>query len=1063
MQSKLPFVRHHALRLFATVGRRYASASISPSCSSVSPRNSRIIRRRWSEAVAVDNRCCSTPVLVTGNSRRFISIIPSSTLGKTNNESNSTTSGAQIQNEPLLTNDQQNLLQYTQSLLRDVKETPAGELSHTQMSEMSSCIQQYTSGQHSYVGAEQVHALLLRLIMEQSAWQRYHFDSVIPYFNYAYSGSTFVDRMMSITTAFEEAYAEVPYKSIISLLCNCFSAHASTAAELILDRFETRLQDKTNPLYHSNPPTVETYNTILTSWAKSGRRRHVKSAFNVSYSHHPNAPSNLVSHMMNMYNKKPSVLERIRPDFLSFNTAIASLTREQHFRGNSSMNDTYHRTIGKVCFDHLQTMMVLYRQGHHNCAPDLITFSTVMMTLGRGEDRDDESRAMHILDEMLHLCGIDVDKVGEEGNGEGVVLNMAIFKQPRTFSELHEESDYDQINQQGSTQYVYNVIPRNKHFNVALALMAQSRKVSRHTLERARRYVDIMEQLGQYESQKFLDNPPLDEAVPPLDEELPDEGLEVDMSVISTSSSKPDTITYNTLLKIAAKAGEPMVADEIFLEMKKSTEENVKPDRVSFNTLLLAWSSTNRSNSGTRVTELLETMQERANNGDEDVRPDNVSMTTVINTLAKTAKKVRSNPVQAEAIIGRMEDNKDIALRPDVVTYTSLIKCWMESGSLRAASRAVEIIEKLHRRYEDGYLECKPDTLVYNVALNAIAKSKAEEGGAEHAEALLQRMQGRFMAGDKDVAPTAPSFVTVMNAWARSNNRNGGKYAEKLLHKMHELHRSGLDNVAPNAVAYSTCIFAWSKSGQRNAGKRAQNLLKEMERYHNEGMYDMKPNVFIYTNVMEAWIASKQQDSLEKVEAILEHMIEQSKAGDLDSTPSSATFNVVLKALRQSSHPEMHLKAEQVLDCMKRLGVKPNIITYNTFIGVCARTQGNQQTRRRAFSLVLNAFSEMQASGFRPDGYTWPAIWQACQCHLDVNTDLPKINSLFDLTVNSGAFNELLFNNIRGFLPPSYLQKKLNRKDDVNALTVHDLPATWTRNVKLGRVRDQVKKSDAKQ
>lgn len=1002
------------------------------------------------------DRCSSAPLITNHDSCRFISI-PTSTLGRTDNETNSTTTAALqiIQDDQLLTNDEKDLLQYTQSLLRDVNDTPTGELSHSQMSEMSSCIEQYTSGQHSYVAAEQVHALLLRLIMERSAWQRYHFDSVIPYFNHVYNGNTFVDRMMSITTAFEEAYAEVPYKSIISLLCNCFSAQASTAAELILDRFEARLQDKDNPLYHSNPPTVETYNAILTSWAKSGRRRHVKSSSSVSYSHHPNAASNLVSQMLHLYNKNPSVMERIRPDFLSFNTAIASLTREQHFRGNNMVDTTYHRTIGKVCFDHLQTMMLLYRQGHHNCAPDLITFSTVMMTLGRGKDRDDESRAMQILDEMLHLCGIDVEKVGGgEGNDDGsVVLNMALL--PRTFTELYGESDYDQINQ-GSTTYVYNVIPRNKHFNVVLALMAQSRKVSSYTLERAKRYVDIMEQLGQYESQKFLDNPP-------IDEELPDEGLQVDMSVISTSSSKPDTITYNTLLKIAAKAGEPMVADEIFREMKKSSEGNLKPDRVSFNTLLLAWSSAKHSNSGTRVAELLETMQEMADNGDGDVRPDHVSMTTVINTLAKTAKKNRGNPVQAEAIIRRMEDNKEAALRPDVVTYTALIKCWMESGSLRAASRAVEIVEKLHRRYEDGYLECKPDTLVYNVALNAIAKSTANEGGEEHAEALLQRMQDRFMAGDKDVAPTAPSFVTVMNAWARSNDPKGGKHAETLLRKMHELHRSGLDNVAPNTVAYSTCIFAWSKSGQRNAGKRAQNLLKEMERYHDEGMHDMKPNVFIYTNVMEAWIASKLPDSLEKVEAILEHMIEQSNAGDVDSAPSITTFNVVLKAIRHSSHPEMHLKAEQVLDCMKRLGVKPNIITYNTFIGVCARIQGNQQTRRRAFSLVLAAFSEIQANGLRTDGYTWPAIWQACQCHLDVNTDLPKINSLFDLTVKNGAFNELLFNNVRGFLPPSYLQKKLNRKDDVHTLTVHDLPAEWTRNVKLGRVRDQMKKSNAKQ
>eukprot|EP00985_Skeletonema_marinoi_P019683 scaffold11392_cov125-Skeletonema_marinoi.AAC.3 len=1051
MQSKLSYIRQ-ALRLSATAGRRYSSAS---PCS-ILPRH-RIIRRRW--PISVERYC--SPLITNNDSYRFISIPTTSFLDRTDNETNSTTTETaqiQIQNDQALNNEQQDLLQYTQSLLREVKEIPAGELSQTQISEMSSCIEQYISEVHSYVCAEQAHALLLRLIMERTAWQRLHVEGAIRYFDNVYSGGTFVDRMMSITTAFEEAYDETPYKSIISLLCNCFSAHASTAAELILDRFETRLQDENNPLYHSNLPTVETYNAILTSWAKSGRRRHVKSSSSLSYSHHPNAPSNLVSQMLQLYNENPSEMERIRPDFLSFNTAIASLTRDQHFRSNNADDNTYRRTIGKVCFDHLQTMMLFYRQDNHAIAPDLITFSTVMMTLGRGKDRDDASRAMQLLDEMLHLCGVDVKKVGGVGNDGSltisVVLNTALFDQPTTFTELYEEGDFDEINQGSSKQYIYNVIPRNKHFNVALAIMAQSRKVNSNTLEEARRYVDIMEQLGQYESQKMLDNPP-------VNEELSDKGLEMDISIISASSSKPDTITFNTLLKIAAKAGQPVVADEIFQEMMtKYSEGNlqVKPDRVSFNTLLLAWSKAKGANAGKRVTELLETMQKMADNGDEDVRPDHVSMTTVINTLAMSAKKNRSNPKQAESIISRMEDNKEAALRPDVVTYTAVMKCWMECGSLRAAGRAVEIIDKLHQRYEDGYLECKPDTLAYNVALNAIAKSRAIEGGAEHAEALLERMQDRYMSGDNDVAPSARSFVTVMNAWARSKDPNRGKHAEKLLLQMHELHGAGLDNVAPNTVAYSTCIFAWSKSGQSNAGSRAQKLLKEMERYRSEGMDDMKPNVFIYTNVMEAWIASRQPDSLDKVEAILEHMIEQSNAGDRDSAPNTTTFNVVLKAIRHSSHPEMHDKAEQVLNCMKKTGVKPNIITYNTFMGACARVEGNEETRRRAFSLVLAAFSELQAIGLRPDGYTWPAIWQACQCHLDINADLPKINSLFDITVKNGAFNELLFNSVRGFLPPSYLQKKLNRKDDVRTLTVHDLPAEWTRNVKLGRVKDPTKK-----
>ncbi len=53
--------------------------------------------------------------------------------------------------------------------------------------------------------------------------------------------------------------------------------------------------------------------------------------------------------------------------------------------------------------------------------------------------------------------------------------------------------------------------------------------------------------------------------------------------------------------------------------------------------------------------------------------------------------------------------------------------------------------------------------------------------------------------------------------------------------------------------------------------------------------------------------------------------------------------------------------------------------------------------------------------------------------------------------------NELLFNNMRRFLPAQYfekkLEKKLNTNVDMKQLTVHQLPPEWICNAKLGRDR----------
>lgn len=61
---------------------------------------------------------------------------------------------------------------------------------------------------------------------------------------------------------------------------------------------------------------------------------------------------------------------------------------------------------------------------------------------------------------------------------------------------------------------------------------------------------------------------------------------------------------------------------------------------------------------------------------------------------------------------------------------------------------------------------------------------------------------------------------------------------------------------------------------------------------------------------------------------------------------------------------------------------------------------------------------------------------------------------VFELCTRNGAISELVFNNMRNFLPPQYLQKKLNTDRDVFSMTVRDLPPEWTCNVKLRRNRN---------
>ena len=518
-----------------------------------------------------------------------------------------------MQHHEPFTGHQQRLLEYTRSILPDAATCPVGTLSYSKLVQISNCIDQWiSSGEHRYLGAEQAELLLKRLIVERGGgrsrwaaggdaggekeelykrmnlqghasdgrsttlrrnedvtWHMYNFPSIVRYLNALYTGKDFVNRILSIVALFEEEFAdddshgsdarplEVRYKYMITCLCDCRTPHAASAAEHVLHSFESRLRG--NPGYHSNPPTVETYNNVMSCWNKAQCTRYPPGMGPPGYFHHPNPCSNLLCHMLEQFDANAANMAWIKPDFLSFNTAITSLAAEQidhTWRRGDGSGDNYQHTIGRQCHAHLMSMLELYDDGHPRCTPDLITFSTVLNTLGRGRDEGDATRAQEVLDAMLRLSG---KQDGDDGG--------AVFE--------------------------YDIVPRTRHFNIVLSLMAHAPKDSRReTLSRAERYVSIMERLGEREKEDRTTT-----NLPQTHNEIPVEERHVgkvdldDETLLSMTSSAPNVITYNTLLNIAGQAGQPQKAQYILESMMRNAHiaeaRAVKPDIISFNTVSL--------------------------------------------------------------------------------------------------------------------------------------------------------------------------------------------------------------------------------------------------------------------------------------------------------------------------------------------------------------------------------------------------------------------------------------------------------------------------------------------
>jgi hypothetical protein len=86
-------------------------------------------------------------------------------------------------------------------------------------------------------------------------------------------------------------------------------------------------------------------------------------------------------------------------------------------------------------------------------------------------------------------------------------------------------------------------------------------------------------------------------------------------------------------------------------------------------------------------------------------------------------------------------------------------------------------------------------------------------------------------------------FSMFQNAYARNGQ---AEQAEKVFAIMEDRVRAGDLRSSPNIITYSCLMNAWAKSGERDAATRAKFILEKMERNYAEGKSDIVPNERCY-------------------------------------------------------------------------------------------------------------------------------------------------------------------------------------------------------------------------
>jgi len=209
---------------------------------------------------------------------------------------------------------------------------------------------------------------------------------------------------------------------------------------------------------------------------------------------------------------------------------------------------------------------------------------------------------------------------------------------------------------------------------------------------------------------------------------------------------KPTATSYTTVVAAHGRSkgkNSARNAERVVKHMEKfylqDPDHRAKPNRIVYNALIDAWSKSNEVGAALRAEQTLMKMEKY-----NDVRPDVVSYNAVLNAWARFANGVDGSNAKdriaaaqrAQQILEHMEglgsikdkednegdDDNDEVVKPDAISYNTVLKAWARSGHPSAAFFAQQILQRMEELYsQTGDESIRPNVFSYTTTINAAA------------------------------------------------------------------------------------------------------------------------------------------------------------------------------------------------------------------------------------------------------------------------------------------------------------------------------------------------------
>ena len=473
----------------------------------------------------------------------------------------------------------------------------------------------------------------------------------------------------------------------------------------------------------------------------------------------------------------------------------------------------------------------------------------------------------------------------------------------------------------------------------------------------------------------------------------------------------PNTITYSTVLSYYADAGMADKAEQMLKKMiveskHSSTSQGfVEPNLICFNTCINAWAQTKGAESADNALKLLENMFE-VSKIHPHLRPDTISFSSVISAFAKSNRLDAGD--QAEQLLQRSIDlykDGDNQCKPDSMTYNVVLEALSKQSKMeflkhkpysQTVKRAEVLFEDMHTLWRDGSSNVRPDTITYNIMLDMYGNLKE----TRKASAIFHKLiESDSM--NQDII----TFNSMLHALINSNDQSYMSKAMKMIEEMtynDPTSPYGKLGIKPDQLSYNIVASGWAKkvSTNKNAIFEIEKLLSLFETCLFDKSNEFKPVNSLYNICIDAWAKSKDPNAISKCQRLFDRM--NTLSNDLNEPslcPDTVSYTTLINALATSQMNDAPYIAENLIQQMKEKEISPNLYTYSALVK-CWSNSNLPQAAHKAVKILmyLKKYSDDGNYTLRPNSQIFTSVLNciANSAMSDAGTRAEEILDLMD-------------------------------------------------------------------